>query len=258
VTTRVTTILEPDESKAAKFLRAAKYADFSVLTNCLGYDLGVGRRRVCDYPVWVRRCGRRVARALFPRLYRSVGGKSPSRAYEFGLAVGMMETGQKMLEAIAEEIGPLPMPKVTRADKAKLLEFLYGRDADDFTFKGDDLIPVEIRKEVAAMRRGFSLNEEADFLQAGADFARMMLGENESTTTTDIYLFMLIFWRVVDKLPTFEVFHDLTTKAFGHNRVGSDPKRLMQICQRTGKRFRLPGRPPKKLPQGPLVREVIS
>lgn len=246
MTTRVTKISAPEETKGQKFLRIARLADFTVTVNCLIAELDPAEALPQNYPLWVRRCGRRVTRALFPRVYRAFEGKSPSRAYDLGLAFGMMESGQKMLTELSDQIGPLPQTEITDANSEGLWHLLYGDGAKTLTFTpGDDLIPVEIRRELSERQQRFTLQQQADFHQGVADVTRMMNGENESTATTDIYTFMLIFWRVIDRLPTFEAFYDIATKVFGQNRTGNDPKRLAQMCQRVGKKFRRPGRPPK-------------
>lgn len=253
----MTTIVTQEETNGAKFLRAAKWADFFVLTNCLAVEIGDAEARSFDYPKWVQTCGRKVTRALFPRIYRSVEGKTPSRAYDAGLAVGLLEYGQQVLAAIAEEIGPIPEAEVSDENLKRFWHELYGEDWKTYTFSDTDiLVPSEIRQKIAEMQQRFNLAQQADYHQGFADVIRMMAGENKETATTEIYTLMLVFWRLIERLPTFEVFFDLMTKIFGHNRTGSDPKRLGQMCQRIGKRFRLPGRPPKQ-PQSSTSVEVI-
>jgi hypothetical protein len=99
-----------------------------------------------------------------------------------------------------------------------------------------------------------SLKEQAELHQGIADATRMVAGENDSKETTAIVLTMVIFWRLVDRLPTARSLLDMLTKAHGENIVGDDPKRIAQICARIGKKFRGPGRPRKQLQRRAAVK----
>jgi hypothetical protein len=60
--------------------------------------------------------------------------------------------------------------------------------------------------------------------------------------TTEIYFFILTFWRAVSALRSVHQLHQNLVKVFGPHRVG-DLKRIEKICQRIDLRFRKPGRP---------------
>ena len=61
-------------------------------------------------------------------------------------------------------------------------------------------------------------------------------------TTFIIYHFMVWNWRAIDGLASVRELHEMLRKAIGEYRVG-DLKRIEKICQRSGLRFRKPGRP---------------
>jgi hypothetical protein len=67
---------------------------------------------------------------------------------------------------------------------------------------------------------------------------------NLGNPTFEIYLFMLVYWRVIERLDSARQFHEFLVKVFGANRIG-DQKRIEKICQRIGLSFRKPGRPKK-------------
>ena len=60
----------------------------------------------------------------------------------------------------------------------------------------------------------------------------------------EIYVFMLIFWKAIDRLNSVRDLHELLVKVFGAGRIG-DQKRIEKICQRIGLSFRKAGRPRK-------------
>ena len=72
---------------------------------------------------------------------------------------------------------------------------------------------------------------------------------NIGNPTFEIYVFMLIFWKAIDRLNSVRELHELLVKVFGASRIG-DQKRIEKICQRIGLRFRKAGRP-KKIIQTP-------
>jgi hypothetical protein len=72
---------------------------------------------------------------------------------------------------------------------------------------------------------------------------------NIGNPTFEIYIFMLIFWRAIERMDSVRQLHEKLVEVFGANRIG-DQKRIEKICQRMGLSFRKPGRP-KKLIQTP-------
>lgn len=61
-------------------------------------------------------------------------------------------------------------------------------------------------------------------------------------TTFEIYLFMMMFWRVVERLGSVPRLHQVLGKAFSPFRVGT-LKRVEKICERIDLHYRKPGRP---------------
>ncbi len=230
------------KSEAEKFLKVLSYADLRVMPLLLLESIGMSDGPRAEYPVWVRRCAEKVNRARFPRVFETAKNIGGLPAYSAGLAFGLMVTGQK----IALPSIPDGLPELTNEQTAEAWKFFYGSEAAVNTPSPDgDLISVEIRNDVKQMEADFSAQEQADFDQGKADAGKMILGDNEATATTTIYSTMLTFWRVVDICPTSQVLFDFLTRVLKENVVGSDPKRVQQLCRRIGKTFGKPGRPRK-------------
>jgi hypothetical protein len=60
--------------------------------------------------------------------------------------------------------------------------------------------------------------------------------------TFEIYVFMIIRWRLVAGLKSVRELHDVLVRFFGPHRIG-ELKRIEKICQRIGLHYRKPGRP---------------
>lgn len=93
-----------------------------------------------------------------------------------------------------------------------------------------------------------SFDDMSSFLQAFAvAFAAkprtLQVGEI-GNTTFELYVFMLLHWRRVERLRSVSELHGLLVSQFGPHRAG-DLKRVEKICQRIGLSFRRPGRPKK-------------
>ncbi len=76
----------------------AKWADFEVQETLLDEALGMSDAPAPDYPSWVRRCGEKVNRALFPKVFEALEENKGSRFYQAGLAFGLMSAGQATLK----------------------------------------------------------------------------------------------------------------------------------------------------------------
>ncbi len=63
-------------------------------------------------------------------------------------------------------------------------------------------------------------------------------------TAFEIYNFMLVYWRIIDRLDSVHHLHEVLVKVFGPYRTG-DLTRTEKICQRIELRYRKPGRPKK-------------
>ncbi len=93
-----------------------------------------------------------------------------------------------------------------------------------------------------------TFQDMTDFLLAySSAFARkpktFRAGEIGSTNF-EIYIFFIMYWRVIEQLKSVSDLHQLLRKVFGEHRTG-DLKRIEKICQRIGLHFRKPGRPKK-------------
>jgi hypothetical protein len=60
----------------------------------------------------------------------------------------------------------------------------------------------------------------------------------------EIYNFLLMYWRLIERLNSVRHLHEVLVKVFGPYRAG-DLKRTEKICQRIGLHYRKPGRPKK-------------
>lgn len=87
-----------------------------------------------------------------------------------------------------------------------------------------------------------------EFLLAySAAFAKKPSGTgfgNIGNSAFEIYNFMLIYWRAVERLNSVRHLHEVLVKVFGPYRVG-ELKRVEKICQRIDLHYRRRGRPQK-------------
>lgn len=224
-----------------QFLNVMRLADFTVLMNSLAFDAGVFDAKLEGYPAWVIRSANKVTHALFPMIYEIEDARI-KRAYYLGAAYGMMRGGELKLASAL----PAGLPEATEEQSKAAWKLLFGADSESFTpSPSGSLIPVEITSEIHRIEAELDLHELAEFHQGFADAIRMIAGENKSTETTQVYSFMVTYWRHVDKLPTAESLHTIIRQVHGANVAGADPKRIAQMCLRVGKTFRSPGRPRK-------------
>ncbi len=214
--------------------RVIGFADFSVASELLLESTGMADGPASEYPVWVRQCGEKVNRALFPRVYAPA--KSFPSAYGAGVAVGMIVTGRKTASVtLATKFATLSAEQ--RGD-------IWQRVSGEESAPPSGITAGE-REQVSEIEAKFTPEQQVDFDQGKADAGRMLLGENETTEATQIYKLMLTFWRFVDELPNTQVLFEFLSATLGQNVVGNDPKRVQQLCRRVGKKFRPPGRPRK-------------
>lgn|GEM_PF-7025955 len=227
-----------------QFLKVARWADWTILLNSLAFDSGVSDEKPKGYPPWVIKCAQKVTRALFPIIYE-ITDTSIRRAYALGVACGMMRGGELRINSLLDPL-KLELPEPTDEELATAWNALFKGVGESLTPPvNDSLIPEEISSEIQRMQAELNLRELAEFHQGFADGLRMIAGENKSTETTDVYSFMVTYWRIVDRLPSAEALHEIVQKIHGVNAAGSDPKRIAQMCQRVGKTFRKAGRPRK-------------
>lgn len=246
MTTRVTT--ESDEAEREKALKlASAWADAFALPHTMAMDMGEPIEGSPAYPDWVVACGKKVARALFPKAY-VLDNEKLTQAYKAGLFFGMMTASEQKVAQLSGKIGILP--EAPSADQLKAFaDRIYGANSGvTLPADGSSLIPEELVAKLEVMEAGLSVEERGLFYAGLADAHSMVAGKNAATDATTLYSTMLVYWRLVDRLTSVDQLHDFLTKVHGQNLVGSDLKRTRQLCLRVGKRFAAPGRP-KKLPQ---------
>lgn len=111
-------------------------------------------------------------------------------------------------------------------------------------------------KKYAALEKCFSaaiklpLKEQADFFGAYAKALSTELFDANGqslyqTTSTPLYVWMVIFWRYVRRMPSATVLHQWLCRLFGPQQVG-ELGRIKQLCFRHKIRLRPQGRPKKK------------
>lgn len=95
-----------------------------------------------------------------------------------------------------------------------------------------------------------SLDEQGLFFAAYAKAIRTELFDADGqslrrTTSTPLYVWMLIFWRYVNRMPSTTALHEWLCRIFGVQQIG-DIGRIKQMCFRYKVRLRPQGRPRKK------------
>jgi hypothetical protein len=195
-----------------------------------------------DCPEWVRRVEREVGAVMFPEARIKEGFElTPGRmgallGHECANAVWLME----WIEARAVLERKLGTKQVTEEAKQKAEEV------------GSSII----KKWYPGMRRLAKIalcstvdqayEDMTDFLLAfSKGFAakpRTLSIGNMGNPTFEIYVFMLMYWRMVGALKSVRELHDILARVFGAHRIG-ELKRIEKICQRMGLHYRKPGRP---------------
>lgn len=225
---------------------AARFADFGVFPNVVARDASVPGIPVLERPDWVVQCGEKVSAALFPQIRERPQFESKGVGYEGGFSIGLIEAGLRLFDMALKPFKLLTKVRMPTEDEIRIrLRSVFGEHGEWLmeVIKDDGKSFLESVEEYES---GLDLAGIANFRQGQADALRMVAGENRKNDATDIYLFMMLYWRVVDRLDSVDHLHRVLTKVFGKNRVGYDPKRVAQICQRVGKRYRARGRPPKQ------------
>ena len=193
------------------------------------------------------RCGEKVSRALFPGIEDRMSYQSKGASYAAGFSLGFVDGGLRALTEVFERLKPWPkMREPTDEEIKKGLHYLFG-EYGDWLFENIKDDGAKFFESVADFESKLTVPEAAGFAQGKADALKMIAGANRKNDATDIYLFMLLYWRVVEHLESIDHLHRVLIKVFGRNRAGYDPKRVAQICQRVGLKYKLRGRPRKQL-----------
>ncbi len=220
-----------------------RYADSTIIRTILQADLE-GTPLPTGYPPWVIKCGQKVCRELFPLVYQSKEGNL-SNPEEAGLVLGMMKGGEACLQGELSKVDWVGFPEPTKEQMIEASALIFGKDSGlSIPESGDTLIPHKITEDFRAYDETLALPDRWKLQQSLADGMGMLAGHNASTEATQIQKILLVFWRVIEQCKTSEQVFNFLTAVLGSNIVGSDPKRVLQICTRLGKRFPR-GRPKK-------------
>jgi hypothetical protein len=207
-----------------------------------------------EYPKWVQNVEREFSLVVLPsaRLKDPDFKITPKRmgavlGHVCEMAVWMMEWMNHQIENPDQKDGtPLPTNSL-----AKLTEEEWGKGLATLNSLADWYRALRRQAKRALCSSVDQTYEDmTDFLLGYSDaFSRkprtFQVG-NMGNPTFEIYVFMLIFWKAIDRLDSVRQLHELLVKMFGANRIG-DQKRIEKICQRIGLRFRKVGRPKKKI-----------
>jgi hypothetical protein len=196
-------------------------------------------------PKWVENIERQMGATLFPVAKLKEEFKlTPRRlaaiiGHQCAIAVWMME----WLDAELEN------PKLVDGSKFTPEEIQQG---EKFIIKlGDEWYPAlrRLAKRALASCVDQPYDDMKDFLLAySSAFAQKPAGRGLGSignSAIEIYNFMLVYWRVVERLESVRHLHEVLVKVFGPYRTG-DLKRTEKICQRIDLHYRKPGRPKEK------------
>ena len=246
MTTRVTTFGKKSDSLSDSFAVALPFTDLGALSSALPRYAPTVEASGEDRPPYAVRCAKKVNSALFPRIQPAANFEAKGLHYQCGFGLGLMEAGFRSMGDVFDRLGPLKQTREpTEEEIRKGCQNLFCDAGDEiFEIIKDD--GVKFQAAIDDFESKMTLGESAEYAQGKADALSMLAGKNKANDATEIYLFMALFWRLVDRLRSVDELYELLAKVFGRNRVGYDPKRVAQICQRVGKKFRSRGRPRKQ------------
>lgn len=195
-----------------------------------------------DWPLWVTNVGRELSKALFPTANLKV---SPD--WEPGEVGAIL--GQKIAYAaydLRAEVKKVSLKK----PEWQNLRAIFGKDikkrVETFEKKfQNDFVPDFVRALKFAM--GLAIEQDYDdcakfFAAFGRAIQRKPLSAGDiGRTNTKIYIFLLVFWRSVQKLESVRALHKVLCNVFGNHIVGEE-KRIEKMCQRLDLHFGPRGR----------------
>ncbi|MDD5139531.1 MAG: hypothetical protein PHY43_04625 [Verrucomicrobiales bacterium] len=195
-------------------------------------------------PKWVENLEREMGATLFPVAKLKQESKlTPGRlaaiiGHQCALGVWLIEWLEKELQKQEEVDGS----KLT-AEQLKT--------GEEFLIKlADHWYPAlrRLAKRALCSCVDQPYDDMKEFLLAYASaFAQKPTGPGFGSfgnTAIEIYNFMLVYWRIIDRLNSVHHLHEVLVKVFGPYRIG-DLKRTEKICQRLDIHYRKPGRPKK-------------
>jgi hypothetical protein len=195
-------------------------------------------------PPWVEKLEQEVGATMFPVAKLKQELKlTPQRlaamiGHQCALGVWLVEWIEAELQKPQEVDGS----KLTPEQLKKSEEFLVGINERWFPALR------ELAKRALNSCVDQPYDDMKEFLLAFADaFAHKPKGYgwgDFGNSAFEIYNFMLLYWRVVERLNSVHHLHQVLVKVFGPYRTG-DLKRTEKICERIGLHYRKPGRPKK-------------
>jgi hypothetical protein len=195
-------------------------------------------------PKWVENIERELGASMFPTAKLKEELKLTPR--RLGAIIGhQCAVTVWMMEWLAEEL-----KKPQTVDESKLTPENL-KQGEDFLIKlTEDFYPAlrRLAKRALCSSVDQAYDDMRDFLLAYAGaFAQKPTSPGFSgfgNSAIEIYNFMLVYWRIIDRLNSAHHLHEVLVKVFGTYRAG-DLKRTEKICQRIELHYRKPGRPKK-------------
>lgn len=205
-----------------------------------------------DVPDWVRACSLKLETTLFAQVTENFA-ETVFTPYRVGYALGLMRWG-------SHQATEPPKPEVVRLLKKRRLSPLArkatGKLIEAFAIK-HDLHPLINRKESKYIPPNFRARMRKLDNYGGADSAEYHRGLSDglrgigqgapgekTTLATDLYLTLIMWWRVVVRFQSVTELHLWLTRVLGPQKVG-EKKRIEKICERIGLTLREGGRPRK-------------
>ena len=209
-----------------------------------------------EYPQWVLKVEREFSLVVLPsaKLKDSNLKMTPKRmgailGHICEMAVWMMEWINHQMESDVSmseaSFSKKPLPEMNENELEKGLNILESLGKWYLALR-------RLAKRALCSCVDQTYDDMTDFLLGYADaFSRkpktFQVG-NMGNPTFEIYVFMFIYWRLIERMGSVRELHETLVAVMG-TRIG-DQKRIEKICQRIGLTFRKVGRP-KKLIQTP-------
>ena len=195
-------------------------------------------------PKWVENIEREVGACMYPAAKLKEELKLTPR--RLGAIIGhQCAIAVWMLEWLAEEL-----KKPQTVDESMVTAENIKRGEDFLIKLTEDFYPAlrRLAKRALCSCVDQPYDDMKDFLLAYAGaFAQKPTGsglDGFGNSAIEIYNFMLVYWRIIDRLNSAHHLHEVLVKVFGPYRAG-DLKRTEKICQRIELHYRKRGRPKK-------------
>lgn len=204
-----------------------------------------------EYPQWVLKVEREFSLVVLPsaKLKNSDLKMTPKRmgailGHTCEMAVWMMEWINHQMES------DIPVNETSSSKKplSEITEEEWEKGASILNSLGNWYLALRrLAKRALCSCVDQTYDDMTDFLLGYADaFSRkpktFQVG-NMGNPTFEIYVFMLIYWQLIERLGSVRELHEALVTVMG-KRIG-DRKRIEKICQRIGLTFRKAGRPQK-------------